>query len=415
MRRLLLAVLGLALSAGCNGQMTEGLQPLPEDEARKHEAPRADGRCRALRERPESWVSAVEFGALEKRETFRLEIDPCGNTLLAATSQIGNVERLHSPRVTRLFSDGELDWNASPTWGETVWSFDMAVDQYGNVVVLTESSLFVVTASGELHDGIPKAGLPLNGHLIRQTPGGWAINGSKLVQLPSGTLLAGADTPWGRSGDDRWDQVILLGGESEIAIINQPFDGRSYTGSELLVSSSAEGHLIFIHAPEDPSFYAETALLAADSERTFLGSTYYVADPATLERIECSESVLIDIRDEAWKPDPLGFCGAIEAMALVDGSLFSLWSVPVEPLDPEYHPFEAVPILMRHDLDGRETGRFDLESIIGRTHQDGTGALDMAITDDGKAAIVGILSGGPWSGRFYLSPSTATVARVSLD
>lgn len=115
------------------------------------------------------------------------------------------------------------------------------------------------------------------------------------------------------------------------------------------------------------------------------------------------------------KPEPLGFCGAIEAITLVDGSLFSLWSVPLEPLDSAVHPFEATPVLLRHDLDGRETGRFELEELIGRTHQDGTGALDMAITDGGKAAIVGILNGGPWNGRFYLSPSTATVARVPLD
>src|SRR5690606_4306092 len=142
---------------------------------------------------------------------------------------------------------------------------------------------------------------------------------------------------------------------------------------------------------------------------------YYVADPATHERIECSESVLIDIRDENWKPEPLGFCGAIEAMALVDGSLFSLWSVPVDPLDPEYHPFEAGPIFMRIDLDGREAGRIELYSIIGRSHQDRTRVLDLAITADGRAATVGTLNGGTWAARFYVYRSTATVASVTLE
>jgi hypothetical protein len=407
-----LIAFSLALGGGCNGQTTEGLQPLPEDEARKHEAPGADGRCAASRETETSWVSRSSARHLAFREEVRVKLDLCGNVVLGLSSHQEDWGHRHSILVRRFFRDGESDWTA---WLPIALRFDMQLDEFGNVLTLSESWLTVLRASGEPHPHVPPEGHPLGGRTLRQLSFGWLIQLDRVVSLPSGQILEGRGY-WGMSDSaDRLDVAVMDDDRRLTTTMNQNFDTDRFTGSEILVIEFPAGKVQFIHAPEDPSFYAETALLAADSQRAFLGSTYYVADPATHERIECSESVLIDIRDENWRPEPLGFCGAIEAMALVDGSLFSLWSVPVEPLDPEYHPFEAVPILMRHDLDGRETGRFELESIIGRTHQDGTGALDMAITDDGKAAIVGILNGGPWNGRFYLSPSTATVARVPLD
>ena len=406
-----LIAFSLALGAGCNGQTTEGLQPLPEDEAKKHEAPGADGTCTAIRETDTAWISTFSARHLGLREEAHMKLDPCGNAVFGFSSYQEDSDHGHSVRLYRVFRDGATDWTA---WLPTALRFDLQVDQYGNVLTLSESWLIVRRASGEPHPNIPPEGHPLGGRALRQLSFGWLIQPDRIVSLPSGQILEGRGY-WGiHKFIGREDVVVMADDARLVSVISQPFDTDRFTGSEILVIEFP-GEVQFVHAPEDPSFYAETALLAADSQRAFLGSTYYVADPATHERIECSESVLIDIRDENWKPEPLGFCGAIEAMALVDGSLFSLWSVPVEPLDPEYHPFEAVPILMRHDLDGRETGRFELESIIGRTHQDGTGALDMAITDDGKAAIVGILNGGPWNGRFYLYPSTATVARVPLE
>jgi hypothetical protein len=409
-----LIAFSLALGAGCNGQTTEGLQPLPEDEAKKHEAPGADGTCVATRTTDDAWSSSFKTVQLGSREQVRVKLDPCSNIALGFTSYQEDSDHGHSVRLYRVFRNGATDWTA---WLPTALRFDMQVDEFGNIINLSESWLTVLTASGEPHLGVPSEGHPLGGSYLRQLSGNWLIGWDRVVSLPSGRVLEGRGY-WGNSRQiDRLDVAIVEDDQRLLTTINQNFDFNAgiFTGSQILVIEFPGAKVQFIHAPEDPSFYAETALLAADSQRAFLGSTYYVADPATHERIECSESVLIDIRDENWRPEPLGFCGAIEAMALVDGSLFSLWSVPVEPLDPEYHPFEAVPILMRHDLDGRETGRFELESIIGRTHQDGTGALDMAITDDGKAAIVGILNGGPWNGRFYLYPSTATVARVPLE
>jgi hypothetical protein len=407
-----LIAFSLALGAGCNGQTTEGLQPLPEDEAKKHEAPGADGTCTAIRKTDTAWISRFNARHLGAREEARLKLDPCGNIALGFTSYQEDSDHGHSVRLYRVFRDGATDWTA---WLPTALRFDLQVEQYGNILTLSESWLMVNRASGNPHPNIPPEGLPLGGETLRQLSFGWLIGRRTIVSLPSGRGIEGSDY-WGINKFISQEDVVVIDDDARlVSVISQPFDTDRFTGSEILVIEFPVGKVQFVHAPEDPSFYAETALLAADSQRAFLGSTYYVADPATHERIECSESVLIDIRDENWKPEPLGFCGAIEAMALVDGSLFSLWSVPVDPLDPEYHPFEAVPILMRHDLDGRETGRFELESIIGRTHQDGTGALDMAITDDGKAAIVGILNGGPWNGRFYLYPSTATVARVPLE
>ena len=407
-----LIAFSLALGAGCNGQTTEGLQPLPEDEAKKHEAPGADGTCVATRTSDDAWISSFNAVQLGSREQIRVKLDPCGNVVAGFSSYRGDSSEGHFVRLSRIFLDGMTDWTA---WLPTALRFDMQLDEFGNVLTLSESWLTVRRASGEPHPHVPPEGHPLGGRTLRQLSFGWLIQLDRVVSLPSGRILEGSGY-WGvTSLIDRLDVAITDDDRRLTTRFNQNFDTDRFTGSEILVIEFPAGKVQFIHAPEDPSFYAETALLAADSQRAFLGSTYYIADPATHERIECSESVLIDIRDENWKPEPLGFCGAIEAMALVDGSLFSLWSVPVEPLDPEYHPFEAVPILMRHDLDGRETGRFELESIIGRTHQDGTGALDMAITDDGKAAIVGILNGGPWNGRFYLYPSTATVARVPLE
>ena len=407
-----LIAFSLALGAGCNGQTTEGLQPLPEDEAKKHEAPGADGTCVATRTSDDAWISSFNAVQLGSREQVRVKLDPCGNVVVGFSSYRGDSGDGHFVRLSRLFLNGMTDWTA---WLPIALRFDMQLDEFGNVLTLSESWLTVNRASGNPHPNIPPEGLPLGGETLRQLSFGWLIGWDRVVSLPSGRVLEGRGY-WGvTSLIDRLDVAITDDDRRLTTRFNQNFDTDRFTGSEILVIEFPVGKVQFVYAPEDPSFYAETALLAADSQRAFLGSTYYDADPATHERIECSESVLIDIRDENWKPEPLGFCGAIEAMALVDGSLFSLWSVPVDPLDPEYHPFEAVPILMRHDLDGRETGRFELESIIGRTHQDGTGALDMAITDDGKAAIVGILNGGPWNGRFYLYPSTATVARVPLE
>ncbi|OQX68323.1 MAG: hypothetical protein B6A08_10505 [Sorangiineae bacterium NIC37A_2] len=296
----------------------------------------------------------------------------------------------------------------------------LAIDQFGNTLILTQSWLQVFTAAGEIHPTMPLAGLGPGGTGLVEISSGWLVEGPimRVLALPSGTILF--ERP--ETNHSFLERHSFLHVGEDRVVWNQVANGVDqhediFYGTNFYVFERTPERVtsLFSLALSKPGIYADAALLASDGERILMGSTYYIADPITLEHIECSESVLIDIRDQNWKPDPLGFCGAIEAMALVDGSLFSLWSVPVDPLDPEYHPFEAVPILMRHDLDGRETGRFELESIIGRTHQDGTGALDMAITDDGKAAIVGILNGGPWNGRFYLYPSTATVARVPLD
>lgn len=412
MRNLSPIIGALALGVACNGQTSEGLQPLPDDEAEKHQAPKPDGTCPASRSAEESWVSSVSARTLGSREQIRVKLDPCDNVVFGFSSYQGDSDQGHSLILSRLFSSGDSDWNA---WLPTALRFDMQVDEHGNAVTLSESWMAVTTASGVPHPNTPAEGLPLGGPTLRQLSFGWLIRTDRIVLLPSGEVVEGKGY-WGINKPLSHEDVAVLGDDTRIATsVSQPFDAGAFTGSEIFIAEFPAGKALFIYAPEDPSFYAETALLAASRDRTFLSSTYYIADPVTHERIECSESVLIDIKDENWKPDPLGFCGAIEAIALVEGSLFSLWSVPVEPLDPEYHPFEAVPILMRHDLDGHETGRFELESVIGRTHQDGTGALDMAITDDGSAAIVGILNGGPWSGRFYLYPSTATVARVPFD
>jgi hypothetical protein len=419
-----LIAFSLALGAGCNGQTTEGLQPLPEDEAKKHEAPRADGRCSGLRSAPESWVASLEAHDLDARTELRLARDPCGNVALTWAENYLELTLALQNILVRLFSDGGRDWNlyllGGPWYLSSVSKPTLAVDEFGNIIFLTESWLQVFTAAGQVHQNLPLGGVGPGGTNVVKGSEGWIVEarGFREIRLPSNEIVEAI--PVGNTVST--SRTSLLFSLPDTLTWSETADGmgpekESFYGTTIYVfrRNAAGSSAVFSWSPYDPDLYAEAALLAADGERTFLGSTYYVADPMTLERIECSESVLIDIRDENWKPEPLGFCGAIEAMALVDGSLFSLWSVPVDPLDPEYHPFEAVPILMRHDLDGRETGRFELESIIGRTHQDGTGALDMAITDDGKAAIVGILNGGPWNGRFYLYPSTATVARVPLD
>jgi hypothetical protein len=427
MRRLLLAVLGLALSAGCNGQMTEGPQPLPEDEARKHEAPRMDGSCAAQRAKSVSWSVPLEARDLALHTDLRIVEDPCGNVVVT-WGQIREADSVDPfvayGVVVRLFRDGLADWGLGVLGGRShlrpFANPSLVSDQFGNILLLAEHWLQVFTAAGGIHPTMPLGGIGPGGTGIVELSSGWLIQSTvlRLLSLPSGRILlerpeTNHTSPQRHSflhvGSDRvlWNQVV--NGMDQ-------HDGIFHGTNFYVFERGPEGTTsLFSKALYEPTLYAEAALLASDGNHVFMGSTYYKANSITLERIECSESVLIDIRDEAWKPDPLGFCGAIEAMALVDGSLFSLWSVPVEPLDPEYHPFEAVPFLMRHDLDGRETGRFDLESIIGRTHQDGTGALDMAITGDGKAAIVGILNGGPWNGRFYLYPSTATVARVPLE
>ncbi len=421
-----LIAFSLALGAGCNGQTTEGLQPLPEDDARKHEAPGADGKCRDLRAGAPSWMRSFEARDLDSHSDLRIAEDPCGNAI--ATWTENSLEDYIDPfaayaTFVRLFRDGSTDW-----WMSTLGvrlrlapaaNPSMAIDRFGNIVFLTESWLQVFTAAGELHPTMPLSGIGPGGTGIAELSSGWLVEATtlRLLALPSGRALM--EHPWTNASLQRHSFMHV--GDDRI-LWNQLFNGMDqhegrFHGTEIYVFERAAEDVTSLYSISlyNPALYADAALLASDGKRIFMGSTYYAPDPVTLERIECSESVLIDIRDENWKPEPLGFCGAIEAMALVDGSLFSLWSVPVDPLDPEYHPFEAVPILMRHDLDGRETGRFELESIIGRTHQDGTGALDMAITDDGKAAIVGILNGGPWNGRFYLYPSTATVARVPLD
>ncbi len=427
MRRLLFAVLGLALSAGCNGQTTEGLQPLPEDQAKKHEAPRANGACDEVRETLPQWATLLEARDLDSHSDLRLAVDPCGNVAVT-WGQVREVDTLDPfsahGAVARLFRDGSMDWvhgrAGSTSHLAPYIAPHLLIDRFGNVVLLTQNWLQALTAAGNLHPQMPAAGLGPGGTGIAELSSGWLVQGRvlRLLALPSGRTLFEAPevshpAPQRHSflhvGEDRVIGSQVFNG------MNQ-YDGEFHGTNFYVFERTHEGSKpLYSNSLHSPTLYAEAALLASDGDRIFMGSTYYVADPITLDRIECSESVLIDIRNEAWKPEPLGFCGAIEAMALVNGSLFSLWSVPVEPLDPEYHPFEAVPVLMRHDQDGRETGRFELEELIGRTHQDGTGALDMAITDGGKAAIVGILNGGPWNGRFYLSPSTATVARVSLD
>jgi hypothetical protein len=180
-----------------------------------------------------------------------------------------------------------------------------------------------------------------------------------------------------------------------------------------------DGHREFwgvAQSSDDPTFYAETALLAIKDRSRYLGTTAYNADPATHIRISCRESMLIDIDDPEWKPSELGFCGALEAIELGDdGSLYSLWTVPVETLDAAVHPFEAEATLVRHDPEGTETGRWVLTDTFGRLAQDGSGEMDMKLVDGGQRAIIGALVGGPWNGRFFTRPSNAIVARVPLE
>jgi len=267
---------------------------------------------------------------------------------------------------------------------------------------------------------MPPQGLGPGGFGLAQADGDFWIeaNVTRLISLPSGQTVFASNDKVGHSNFGRHSFLAIESGAQIWSYLSQNLDfhsGQFYGTNLLVMMTGNEFGTVFHTELVGAANFAEAALLATNGKRTFLGSTYYVADPMTLERIECSESVLIDIDNENWKPDAPNFCGAIEAFALAGDSLFSLWSVPVASENPDQHPFEATPILLRHDLEGRETGRFELEDTIGRTHQDGTGALDMVVTNDGKTAIIGILSGGPWNGRYYTYPSSVTVAKVLLD
>src|SRR5690606_28629980 len=97
-----LIAFSLALGGGCNGQTTEGLQPLPEDEAKKHEAPGADGTCVATRTTDDAWSSSFNAIQLGSREQIRVKLDPCGNIALGFTSYQEDSDHGHSVRLYRV-------------------------------------------------------------------------------------------------------------------------------------------------------------------------------------------------------------------------------------------------------------------------------------------------------------------------
>jgi hypothetical protein len=410
---------------GC-GKSVDRLQPLSDDEADQHEAPHADGSCKA-RAATDAWVWSSSPYLLRERENIRVVVDPCGNTIVAS-SQHGTT----SPVTigTRLYRDGAKDENYSLPNYQGAQHFDLEVDEYGNALVLSDRWLQVVTAAGRMHAGIPDSGLGVTGDSIaRLSEDVWLVDGIAWagVSLPSGDQL------WTAKGDgwiepyQRTTLMVPTPGEIIATVIGEAFASGSTdlnATSVYYVMDSVLNPEFFERSPDfwgvardpyDLSYYAETALLAVNSEQRYLGTTAYTADPATHIRITCRESMLINIDDEEWKPDPLDFCGALEALELGDdGSLYSLWTVPVETLDAAVHPFEAEATLVRHDPAGAETGRWVLTDTFGRLAQDGSGAMDMKLVDGGQGAIIGALVGGPWNGRFFTDPSLV-VARVPLE
>jgi hypothetical protein len=405
------------------GKAVDRLQPLSDEEADKYEAPRADGTCHA-REATESWLFPGRIALLQARENLRLALDPCGNTVVIA-SYFSEYEQAMGGY--RLFRDGtrQTGFGAGDI-GANV--FDLELDRYGNVLVISPSWLQVVTPAGQLHPGVSALGVPVTGENICSGPDDtWFVRGRRtvLVSLPSGDVL------WERrggisDGNKRvslmlWrDNLVLYSTVGEIIpwAEGEPNGVAASVYSRSALDPDAEPHLWFnlTGAEDDDTFYAETALLAVKDERRYLGTTVYNAEPATHIRVSCRESMLFDIDDTEWKPDALGFCGALEALELGDdGSLYSLWTVPVETLDASVHPFEAEATLVRHDPDGAETGRWVLTDTFGRLAQDGSGAMDMKLVDGGKGAIIGALVGGPWNGRFFSYPSSLVVARVPLE
>jgi hypothetical protein len=418
------AALGLAMALGplgC-GKSVDRLQPLSDEDADKHEAPRADGTCHARAEVSE-WKSSTHATGVRARENVRLKLDPCGNTIVITSLYI---ERpfLYGARH---FRDGAKDEGFLLRLADDIEHFGLAVDTFGNVIVISEGFLQVVTAAGRMHAGIPDWGAPVGGDFIVAGPDEtWLTSGARraLITLPSGGRLW--ETPWGMNGLDQRTSMVRWKDDSILysRIISKiPFEEGTVlsVSSHSLYDPAENARLLFKldnTLSDDPTWYAETALLAVDEKRSrrYLGTTVYNAEPDTHIRVSCRESLLIDIDDEAWKPEGLGFCGALEALELGDdGSLYSLWTVPVETLDAEVHPFEAEATLVRHDPDGQETGRWVLTDTFGRLAQDGSGAMDMKLVDGGKGAIIGALVGGPWNGRFFTHPSNLVVARVPLD
>src|SRR5690606_24803183 len=94
----------------------------------------------------------------------------------------------HFVRLSRLFLNGMTDWTA---WLPIALRFDMQLDEFGNVLTLSESWLTVNRASGNPHPNIPPEGLPLGGETLRQLSFGWLIGWDRVVSLPSGRVLEG--------------------------------------------------------------------------------------------------------------------------------------------------------------------------------------------------------------------------------
>jgi hypothetical protein len=408
---------------GC-GKSVDRLQPLSDEEADKYEAPRADGTCLARKEM-NSWVNAVEVGVLRVRENLRLALDSCVNAVAVASLHGGG------PFIygVRLFRDGSKDENFFLKLANDIERFGLTIDKYGNVIVISESGLQVVTAAGRMHVGISERGVPLTGDFVFAGPDDtWVVSGQwrGLATLPSGDMLW--ETPWAMNRVDQRTSVVVWQEATVLySRVNEPspFSSRNEEGASVGVYShsiyGADEDWTFWYGTNDtlesdPTWYADTALLAADDSQKYLGTTSYSVDPDSRVRISCRESMIINIDDPNWKPSELGFCGALEAIELGDdGSLYSLWTVPVETLDAEVHPFEAEATLVRHDAEGTETGRWVLTETFGRLAQDGSGAMDMKLVDGGKGAIIGALVGGPWNGRFFTHPSNVIVARIPLE
>src|SRR5688572_13589230 len=111
--RLTQAALLLLMVSHCSGQTEDALQPLPDELAREHEAPLADGSCPELRDEPESWTTSQTTGDIEPRNNLRMVLDPCGNVLLAWEADLKGEAWGSFVVLTRFFRDGKRDWATS--------------------------------------------------------------------------------------------------------------------------------------------------------------------------------------------------------------------------------------------------------------------------------------------------------------
>jgi hypothetical protein len=405
---------------GCVGdaEALETLQPLSDAEAELHEAPRADGSCPASqREAAASW--SVQLPGHENNprgaHSLKLQADPCGNILVAFVDPDWDHYPARLISVARLFGNGELDWRRTAPHGINYRVQDLTTDDFGNIVLLTDSRLAVLTAAGAVPPHMSEEGLASGGLAVRPTVGGWLLaNGvTGVIGLPFGTIV------WKTDGDlfgdwrPSYDGTFVLRAErrvvySDVAWRNEKssvwindvtFNLWGTTGPV----AHHEGESLYEFESE---LFVAPALLAADDSRIVLGLTLSEPqDGGIVGPTTCSQARLIDIADAEWEPE-LDFCGMLQAMSLLpDGSVLSLWAEDVDGASTETQP-EARPLLVRHDAGGTETGRWDLGESVGAAPGRTVGQMDLVVLEGGASVAVAAMG---------VDLATVTVARLPLD